>query len=116
MPKLFVFIMIWTSFCVVMTFIFFVFTSIRHSKLGRYIKEHDYKTWRELTSVGKYGSGLSNPFKGISYLFKESNENDENLLRLKDAAHISTRYFIIWFATTAVTIIVSIIVLIIFYS
>ena len=69
-----------------------------------------------MTSIGKYGPGLSNPVKGITYLFKESEETDEKLLRLKDSARISTRYFLIWFATTAVTIVVSVIFLFIFYS
>jgi hypothetical protein len=99
-----------------MTFIFFIVTATRQAKLGLYIKKNDYRTWRELTSIGKYGPGLSNPFKGISYLFKESEETDEKFLRLKDSARISTRYFLIWFATTAVTIIASAIFLLIFYS
>jgi hypothetical protein len=99
-----------------MTFIFFLFTATRQAKLGRYIKKNDYRTWREMTSIGKYGPGLSNPVKGITYLFKESEETDEKLLRLKDSARISTRYFLIWFATTAVTIIASVIFLFIFYS
>ena len=116
MPRLFIFIISWTLFSVVMTFIFFIFTATRQAKLGRYIKKDDYRTWRDLTSIGKYGPGLSNPFKGIPYLFKESEETDEKLLRLKDSARISTRYFLIWFATTAVTIVVSVIFLFIFYS
>jgi hypothetical protein len=98
-----------------MTFLFFIFTATRQAKLGRYIKRNDYKTWRKLTSIGKYGPGLSNPFKGISFLFKESDEIDEKLLRLKDSARVSTRYFLIWFATSVVTIISTFIYLLLFY-
>ena len=115
MPRLFIFIISWSLFSVVMTIIFFLFTATRQAKLGRYIKENDYRTWREMTSIGKYGPGLSNPFKGIAYLFKESEETDEKLLRLKDSARVSTRYFLIWFATTAITIIAIVIYLLIFY-
>jgi len=116
MPKVFIFIISWTSFCVFISFILFIIMSVRHAKLGRYIKKHDYKVWRELTSIGPYGPGLSNPFRGISYLFKESEETDENLLRLKDSAKISTRYFIIFFATAVLTIMASVIFLMIFYT
>jgi len=116
MPKLFVFIIGWTSFCVLMFLLFGIFTMIHSYKLGRYIKRNYYKTWRRLTSIGGFGPGLANPFRGIPYLFKETNESDEKLLRLKDAARISTRYFIIWFATTAVTIIFSVVILLIFFD
>jgi hypothetical protein len=92
-----------------MAFIFFIFTATRQAKLGRHIKKSDYKAWRELTSIGKFGPGLSNPFKGISFLSKESSDIDEKLLRLKDSARASTRYFLIWFATSVITIIATII-------
>jgi hypothetical protein len=116
MPKLALFIIGWTSLCGILVLFFGIFSFFRLLRLGGYLKKNDYQTWRELTSIGNYGPGLSNPFRTITYLFRKSDVNDERLLRIKDAARISTRYFLIWFTTLAATIIIGTLILAIYYS
>jgi hypothetical protein len=96
----------WVSFCAAMVILFWCLSVVRLFPLWRYLKQYEYQKWRELTSIGKFGPGLSNPLRVIPYLFGDKQTGDENLLRLKDSARVGVRYFLIWFATFAVSLII----------
>jgi hypothetical protein len=100
----------WLAFCGLILVVFWVIKIPRLFKLNRYLKENDYQKWREITSIGSSGPGLSNPFRAWSYIFKNTKEIDEDLLRLKDSARISLRYSLIWFGTFVFSLVVGFIV------
>lgn len=59
-----------------------------------YAKRRHDSTWRELTSLGKLGPGVANPWRSTSWLFAEAEHADEALLRWKDRLRIRVRWFI----------------------
>ncbi|MFA7174760.1 MAG: hypothetical protein WC340_15385 [Kiritimatiellia bacterium] len=66
-------------------------------RLNRYLKENYYALWRDLSSFKNLGPGLVNSSKSLPWLFNndDNEEEDEKLMRLKDAARIRTRWFFI---------------------
>jgi len=74
-------------------------------RLNQYIKKHNYQKWRELTSIGSAGPGLSNPFKWIPWIFTNENNEDENITRLKDKLRIRHRWIFLIIISIFVTII-----------
>lgn len=99
-------------FCGVFFIISWIVMLFRLSKLNRYLKKHNYQKWRELSSIGSYGPGLSNPLRGIRYLFSNSQEKDEALLRLKDSAKIISIYSFVSAASLVASIIIAILAMI----
>jgi hypothetical protein len=59
--------------------------------------------------IGNLGPGMSNPIRGFKYLYSNQDNEDEKILRWKDAIRIGCRYFLCGVAGIAVTIIVIII-------
>ena len=72
-----------------------IHTAILSVRLNRYLKEKHYSLWRELTSFKGLGPGLVNPMKSLPWLFRDESGEDEQLVRLKDAARIHTRWFFV---------------------
>ena len=72
-----------------------VYSYIYSHKLYSYLKQNNYDRWRELTSVGRYGPGLSNPIRGFKYIYSDQDNENERVLRLKDSIKIGFRHFII---------------------
>jgi len=95
----------WLFLCGIIIVLCWILTIIRFFKLERYLKSHNYQKWRELSSIGRFGPGLSNPLRAWAYVFSNEVERDENLLRLKDAARISLRYSLVWFGTFLLSLI-----------
>ena len=111
--QIFPFIMFgWTFFCALIFVICWIIAIIRSFKLNKYMKQYHYQKWEELTSIGQFGPGLSNPFKGIPYLFSNSYEKDELLLRLKNSTRISLKYSLIWFSLFILSMIIIFILMI----
>lgn len=48
-----------------------------------YLRKVNYTRWQHLTSVGLFGTGNSNPFRSIPYLFSDQDNSDENIRRYK---------------------------------
>ncbi len=101
----------WLSFCGIILIVSWLITMVRLFKLNRYIKNNNYLKWREITSLGGFGPGFSNPFRAWSYIFKNTKEEDEELLKLKDSARIGLRYSFIWFGTFVFSLIVGFVIL-----
>ena len=101
----------WLSFCGFILVVSWIITIVRLFKLDKYLKKNDYQKWREITSLGRLGPGLSNPFRAWSYIFKNTKELDEVLLRLKESAKISLRYSFIWSGTLVFSLIVGFVIL-----
>jgi hypothetical protein len=100
----------WLALCGLVLVVSWIITMFRLFKLNSYLKKNDYQKWREITSLGNFGPGLSNPFRAWPYIFKNTKECDEELLRLKDSAKISMRYSFIWFGTFVFSLIVGFII------
>lgn len=68
-----------------------VWVMISVLKLSNKLYKDDYNTWVYLTSFGRFGPGLGNPFRSIPYFYSlNSNENPE-ILRLKGKIRIGIR-------------------------
>ena len=69
----------------VIGFIFsFLYVYLYSWKLSFYVKKNKYDRWRELSTIGPFGPGLANPFKGWRYIYGEVDNEDEIILRYKD--------------------------------
>lgn len=72
-------------FLFIATFIFLsIYLVINSVRLSFYLKKKNYKRWCELTTIGNIGPGLSNPFRGFSYIYSTRDNEDENILRYKN--------------------------------
>jgi hypothetical protein len=100
----------WLGVCGFLLILSWVTTVFNSFKLQNYLKNNHYDKWRELTSVGKIGPGLVNPFKGLAFLSKEM-EGDEQLLRLQDRTKISVRYSVICGITFIISLVGGFIIL-----
>ena len=60
-------------------------------KLNFYLKKNNRERWRWVTSMGSMGPGIANPFRGISYIHSDMDEEDEQILRLKNKLRLGLR-------------------------
>jgi len=95
----------WLALCGIILIILGGVTFVRLFKLNSYIKKNHHRKWKEITSLGKFGPGLSNPFRAWPYIFNNTKETDEKLLRLKNSAKMSLRYFLIMFGMLVLSLI-----------
>lgn len=81
-------------------------------RLDRYLRKHDYQTWRSLRSFGKGESfvGAVNPFKSFKYINSKAGEHDLNILKLKD----SIRYKEKWLGILLLTLMFQVLWLLIY--
>ncbi len=70
----------------------FLYVFSNGAKLSTYLKTHNYERWRYLTSIGSFGPSLSNPVRGLSYIYGQQDNNDEKILRYKDAVRSGLGY------------------------
>ena len=84
----------------------------RLSRLNEYLKKNYYQKWREISSIGSHGPRLSNPLRGIPYLFSNIDESDELLLKLKNSAKRITVYSFFSLGFLIATIIIAIFIMI----
>lgn len=82
---------------VLISFAFSLCTVIYSLKLYFYLKKNNYSRWCDLTTLGKYGSGYSNPKKWIPYLHNELDSDDEVIRRYKDNIKLYYRQAIVSF-------------------
>ena len=101
----------WIALCGLVLTASWLLTIFRLYRLDKYLKKTDYQKWREITSIGKSGPGLSNPFRSWSYVLKDADEADEELLRLKDAARASMRYSFVWVGTLVISLLAGFIII-----
>jgi len=80
------------------------FLVYREHLLMKYLKEHNYERWRELTSFGKYGPGLRNSFKALPYINGSQDNQIQEILRLKDSIKIFQRYAVSGFFASLINI------------
>ena len=84
-----------------------LYTLVKGWQLSSYLKENKYERWREISTIdtplGKIGPGAGDSFKTLRYIKSDLDNEDENILRLKDSAKIGTRYMGILFLAFLVT-------------
>ena len=102
----FLWLLIVSVFSAVVSFIYVIY---KDTALGRYLKKNNYKRWRQLTSIGKYGPGMVNPSRGWSYIYSKADNKNEEILRFKDEIKIGVR----WLLATIIAIVF--VVMVIFY-
>jgi hypothetical protein len=101
----------WVALCGLVLILCWIVTMFRLNKLNKHLKNYHYQKWTEITSVGRFGPGLSNPFRAWPYIFKDVDAIDEETLKLKDAARTIMRYSFIWASTFILSIVIGFIVM-----
>ena len=65
----------------------FIIVSIIHFilalRLNHYLKKNRYDKWYKLTTLGQYGPGAANPFRGYKYLWKNFEDDDDQERKYK---------------------------------
>ena len=72
----------WLAFCGFFLIVSWLVTFFHLFRLLRYLKKNEYQKWKEITSIGNIGPGLSNPYRAWSYIFQNTNEDDLSLIKL----------------------------------
>jgi hypothetical protein len=65
-------------------FIFFICAFVYNMGLYFYLMKNNYDRWCELTSIGNFGPGGSNPFKWFPYLYNQVDIDNKDILRYKN--------------------------------
>lgn len=95
-----------------------IYCFVKNEMLYRWLKVYKYERWREITTAetrfGRIGPGIVNTKKHWEYLYSETDNNDENILRLKDSIKIGLRYVGIFLMAFLVTM--GIVVILIFQT
>ncbi len=66
-----------------------------NAKLFIYIKKEKYDRWLDLSTIGDFGPGFSNPFKSLPYIYNELDTEDEYILRHKTKTKFGIRLCLI---------------------
>lgn len=98
-------------FFIVAIIFFFSNAFIHNIKLYSYLKKENYSRWCELTTIGSFSSGGSNPFKWFPYIYNEVDNSDEVVKRCKDNVKIGLRYSFFFLLALFVNIAVLIVLL-----
>jgi hypothetical protein len=79
--------------------------SVVHSvRLRILLKRKYYDQWRFVTSVGRWGPGGGNTDRFFRYVFSDQNNDDEEVVRLKDSLKRDIYTFIVFSLTVLVSI------------
>ena len=98
-------------FFIVATIFFFSSAFIHNSKLYFYLKKKNHSRWCELTTIGSFSPGGSNPFKWLPYIYNEVDNRDKVIKRYKDNVKIGLKYSFFFFLALLVNIAVLIVLL-----
>lgn len=79
-------------FFTAIAFVSFIYSFVNNIRLDFYLKKVKYERWRDLTSIGSFGPGASNPFSWLPYVYSKLDCEDEMILRLKDSIKLGLRY------------------------
>ena len=60
-------------------------------KLSKRLHDEEYQKWVYLTSLGRWGPGLSNPFRSIPYFYKTDDSDNPEVSRLKGKVRTGIR-------------------------
>ena len=103
MPKLLGITAVWVMGCFLITSIQCIISIIKSKILSDYLKRNDYEKWKHLTSIGQFGPGLNNPFRGAKYLFDNKTEADADLELLKNSAKNAAMFALLGFSVLIVS-------------
>jgi len=106
----------WVFFCALLAMAAGTAAALSTSRLMSYIKQHQYAKWRELTSLGTIGPGMSNPLAIWQYLQSELDTTDEQLLRAKDRARTWWRWLLILSLTFLLSMIAVVLIMVLAYA
>lgn len=56
---------------------------IYNVKLSLYLKKRRMERWEQLTTIGSFGPGMSNPFLWIPYIYNDIDTNDQTVQNCK---------------------------------
>ena len=74
-----------------------IYCAFYYFNLLRYLKRTKYFRYEELTSIGKFGPGLNNPYRMIPYIYSELDNEDDKIARHKGSIRIGHRYWLLNF-------------------
>jgi hypothetical protein len=92
---------------VVLCFAMFIsgfYTLYNSFSLMSCLKKTKYQRWVEITSIGKIGPGLNNPFRAAPYIRSNLDNEDERIAQYKGAVQVGTRYFILNFLAALINL------------
>lgn len=75
---------------------------LKTHRLYTYLMDAHYERWKHITTVPGMGPGMSNPLRGVDYLFGDQDEDDPQVARLRLA--VKKSLFIIAGALVAAVI------------
>jgi len=81
-----------------------IMIAIRQHALYKYLKNNVYDRWCELTSIGRFGPGLLNSWRGIRYIYSDRDSALEEVRLLKDSIKIWIRYLVCGYLAAFVNI------------
>jgi len=70
---------------------FCLYGFVYNVKLTLYLKKNKYDRWRELSSIGRFGPGMSNPLRAFRYVYGKLDDEDESILRYKHRIRLAIR-------------------------
>jgi len=76
---------------------------IYNVKLSLYLKKRRIERWEQLTTIGSFGPGMSNPFLWIPYIYNDIDTNDQTVQHYKKK--IRSFLFLVMFLMGALLII-----------
>jgi hypothetical protein len=68
-----------------------LYAFIYNMKLYFYLKKEKYDRWCELTTIGNFGPGGSNPFRGFPYIYSDQDSEDIIIRKYKDSIKLGFR-------------------------
>lgn len=71
--------------------LFFLYAVVYNMKLYFYLKKEKYDRWSDLTTLGSFGPGGSNPIRWMPYLKSDLDNDDENIRRYKNNVRLGLR-------------------------
>lgn len=93
-------------------FLFFFYAFVYSWKVYFYLQKEKYDRWCELTTIGNFGPGGSNPFKWFPYLYSELDNEDKVIFRYKERIRFGLRYGLYSLAALIVNVIVWIVLIV----
>jgi len=101
-----------TIFFTAIVFLFFLYAFVYSWKLSFYLQREKYDRWSELTTIGSFGPGGSNPFKWFPYLYGDLDNDDKVIFRHKERIRYGLKYSLYSLAALVVNVIVWIVLIV----